>query len=340
MKGLRNTNTLFIGLLLALPILFAFNLSVGSVDISFPELWLSIKGEALKPSHDLIFFQSRLPKALTALICGASLSVSGLLMQSLFRNPLAGPYILGISSGAGLGVALVVMGAGVLGLSLATSVTIPLAAVLGSLLVLLILFLVSLRLKDVMTLLILGIMLGSIATAIVGIIQYFTTDFQLKSFLIWTLGSIEGLAYKELLILSLINGIALLGAFLLNKPLNAFLLGEDYAKSLGISIKSSRLLIILISGILAGLITAYCGPIGFVGIIVPHLCRLLFKSSNHRILIPASILMGAEILLLSDLLAQLPGNGIKLPINSVTSIIGIPIILWIIFKKRSISKSF
>jgi iron complex transport system permease protein len=261
-------------------------------------------------------------------------------MQSLFRNPLAGPYILGISSGAGLGVALVVMGAGVLGLSLATSVTIPLAAVLGSLLVLLILFLVSLRLKDVMTLLILGIMLGSIATAIVGIIQYFTTDFQLKSFLIWTLGSIEGLAYKELLILSLINGIALLAAFLLNKPLNAFLLGEDYAKSLGISIKSSRLLIILISGILAGLITAYCGPIGFVGIIVPHLCRLLFKSSNHRILIPASILMGAEILLLSDLLAQLPGNGIKLPINSVTSIIGIPIILWIIFKKRSISKSF
>jgi iron complex transport system permease protein len=340
MGGFRNTNTLFIGLLLALPILFAFNLSVGSVDISFSELWLSIKGEAVKPSHDLILFQSRIPKALTALICGASLSVSGLLMQSLFRNPLAGPYILGISSGAGLGVALVVMGAGVLGLSLATSVTIPLAAVLGSLLVLLILFLVSLRLKDVMTLLILGIMLGSIATAIVGIIQYFTTDFQLKSFLIWTLGSIEGLAYKELLILSLINGIALLAAFLLNKPLNAFLLGEDYAKSLGISIKSSRLLIILISGILAGLITAYCGPIGFVGIIVPHLCRLLFKSSNHRILIPASILMGAEILLLSDLLAQLPGNGIKLPINSVTSIIGIPIILWIIFKKRSISKSF
>lgn len=340
MGGLRNTNLLFLGLLVALPILFVLNISVGSVDISFLDLWLSLKGEAVKPSHDLILFKSRFPKALTALICGASLSVSGLLMQSLFRNPLAGPYILGISSGAGLGVALVVMGAGVLGLSLATSVTIPLAAVLGSLLVLLILFLVSLRLKDVMTLLILGIMLGSIATAIVGIIQYFTTDFQLKSFLIWTLGSIEGLAYKELLILSMINGIALLGAFLLNKPLNAFLLGEDYAKSLGISIKSSRLLIILISGILAGLITAYCGPIGFVGIIVPHLCRLLFKSSNHRILIPASILMGAEILLLSDLLAQLPGNGIKLPINSVTSIIGIPIILWIIFKKRSISKSF
>lgn len=340
MGSMRNTSALFLCLLLALPILFMLNLSVGSVDISFTELWLSLKGEATKQSHDLILFQSRLPKALTALICGASLSVSGLLMQSLFRNPLAGPYILGISSGAGLGVALVVMGAGAFGLTLAASFTIPLAAVLGSLLVLLILFLVSLRLKDVMTLLILGIMLGSIATAIVGIIQYFTTDFQLKSFLIWTLGSIEGLAYKELLILSVINGIALLGSFLLNKPLNALLLGEDYAKSLGIPIKSSRLLIILISGILAGLITAYCGPIGFVGIIVPHLCRLLFKSSNHRILIPASILMGAEILLLSDLLAQLPGSGIKLPINSVTSIIGIPIILWIIFKKRSISKSF
>lgn len=340
MGGLRNTNTLFLGLLLSFPILFILNISVGSVDISFSELWLSLKGEAVKPSHDLILFQSRFPKALTALICGASLSVSGLLMQSLFRNPLAGPYILGISSGAGLGVALVVMGAGVFGLSLAASFTIPLAAVLGSLLVLLILFLVSLRLKDVMTLLILGIMLGSIATAIVGIIQYFTTDFQLKSFLIWTLGSIEGLAYNELIMLSVINGVALLVAFLLNKPLNALLLGEDYAKSLGIPIKSSRLLIILISGVLAGLITAYCGPIGFVGIIVPHLCRLLFKSSNHRILIPASILMGAEILLLSDLLAQLPGGGIKLPINSVTSIIGIPIILWIIFKKRSISKSF
>lgn len=340
MGSLRKTNTLFIGLLLALPLLFVFNLTVGSVDISFSELWLSLKGEAVKPSHKLILFQSRIPKALTAIICGASLSVSGLLMQSLFRNPLAGPYILGISSGAGLGVALVVMGAGVFGLSLTTSFTIPFAAVMGSLLVLFILFLVSLRLKDVMTLLILGIMLGSIATAFVGIIQYFTTDFQLKSFLIWTLGSIEGLAYDELLILAIINGAALVIAFLLNKPLNAFLLGEDYAKSLGIPIKSSRLLIILISGILAGLITAYCGPIGFVGIIVPHLCRLMLKSSNHRLLIPASILLGAELLLLSDLLAQLPGNGIKLPINSVTSIIGIPIILWIIFKKRSISKSF
>lgn len=340
MSGRRKTNALFLLLLLALPLLFALNLSVGSVDISIADLFLVLKGEATKSSHELIFFQSRLPKAYTALICGASLSVSGLLMQSLFRNPLAGPYILGISSGAGLGVALVVMGATFFGISLSASFTIPLAAVLGALLILFILFLVSLRLKDVMTLLILGIMLGSIATAIVGIIQYFTTDFQLKSFLIWTLGSLEGLSYAELKLLSAINGLALIVAFLLNKPLNAFLLGEDYAKSMGIAVKSSRLLIILISGILAGLITAYCGPIGFVGIIVPHLCRLLFKSSNHRILIPAAVLMGAELLLLSDVLAQLPGNGVKLPINSVSSIIGIPIILWIIFKKRSISKSF
>jgi len=337
----NNTQKLvFLVLLALLPLMFLLNLMVGSVSIGMVDLWKTIMGASESEAYHLIFWESRLPKAITAMLCGAALSVSGLLMQTLFRNPLAGPYILGVSSGAGLGVAILVMGVGVFGITLSSSISIPLASIIGSILVLLILFMVSLRLKDVMTLLILGIMIGAIATAIVGIIQYFTTDFQLKSFLIWTLGSLEGLSYGELVFLSSIIVVGLLLALLINKPLNALLLGDNYAKSLGVNLKQYRLLIILLSGLLAGAITAYCGPIGFVGIIVPHLCRLLLKSSDHKLLIPAAVILGAEVLLLSDVLSNLPADNIQLPINSITSLIGVPIILWIIFNRQSISKSF
>ncbi len=330
----------FYALLVCLGLLFALNLGFGSASIGFGHSLKILLSGAGSETEQLIIFQSRLPKAITAILCGAALSVSGLLMQTLFRNPLAGPYILGISSGAGLGVAFLIMGATVLGVSVSTGISISVAAIIGAVGILLILLWVSLRLNDVMSLLILGVMIGAIATAIIGMLQYFSTDFELKAFLLWTMGSLEGLNYQEV---SLVAGVCLLlilWAFVKSKPINAFLLGEDYAQSIGVSTLGLRITLILISGGLAGVITAFCGPIGFVGIVVPHLARMLLKTTNHLKLIPACMLIGASILLLSDLLSQIPGNGLLLPINSITSLIGIPIIIWIIFKKRKLSSGF
>ncbi len=334
-------SVLFLILVLSLPILFILDILNGSVNIPFSEFLNAFQGIEIGRAHEIIIFESRIPKALTAIVCGASLAISGLLMQTLFRNPLAGPYILGVSSGAGLGVAIAVMGAGAIGISIInSSIALPLASMLGSLGILLVLFLVSLKVKDIMTLLILGIMIGSIAIAFIGIIQYFTSDAQLKSFLIWTLGSLEGVSYASLSKMGSVLLVCAVLAFSLIKSLNAILLGEQYAKSLGIALVKSRLLIILIAGSLAGMVTAYCGPIGFIGIIIPHLCRLLFQTANHKILIPSSMILGASLLLFSDLIAHFPSGGISIPINSITSIIGIPIIIWIIFNKRSVSSSF
>lgn len=321
-------------------ILFVLDLVIGSANLSLQNVWSVLSGGGAEKSHEIIVLQSRLPKAITAILCGASLSVSGLIMQTLFRNPLAGPYILGISSGAGLGVAILILGAGVLGLQFATSAGIVSAAMLGAIGVLIILFFVSLRVRDVMSLLILGIMIGSIATAIIGLMQYFSHDYQLKAFLIWTMGSLEGLSYSQLSVGCGLAFLLLIGAALLGKPMNAFLLGEEYAQSLGVNILVLRFFMILISGGLAGMITAFCGPIGFIGIIVPHLARLWLQTTNHLLLIPSSIIMGSCILLASDIISHLPADGISLPINSITSLIGIPIIIWIIFRKRSISSSF
>jgi len=330
----------FLLMLIGLIVLFIVDILVGSVSIPFSTFFSLINGEEVEPALKLIILESRLPKALTAILCGASLSLAGLLMQTLFRNPLAGPYILGISSGAGLGVAILVMGAGLVGISVSSTFGLSIAALLGAIAILFILFLVSLKVKDVMTLLIFGVMIGSIATAIIGIIQYLTTDYQLKSFLLWTMGSLSSLSGEELKIMLSILIIALITALAKAKSLNSILVGEDFASSLGINIRSSRLVVILISGALAGIVTAFCGPIGFVGIVIPHLCRLLFKSTNHFILIPTSVLLGANVLLLSDIISHLPTNGMSLPINSITSIIGIPIIIWMVFGKKSISKSF
>lgn len=327
-------------LIFFLPLLLVLDVLLGSASIPFQEFVLLLKGETINRSNEIIILHSRLPKALTAILAGGSISLSGLMMQTLFRNPLAGPYLLGVSSGAGLGVAILVMGAGLFGLQFAFGWTLTLAALLGSVGILLLLFLVSLKVKDIMTLLIVGIMVGAIATAIIGILQYFSSDAQLKSFLIWTLGSLEGLKVEELGILSFsllfLSGIALL----INKQLNLLLLGESYAKSLGVNLVRTRLLVIFISGALAGLITAYCGPIGFVGIVVPHICRLWFKTASHLTLIPSTVLLGANVLLLSDIISHLPANGVSLPINSVTAILGIPIILWLMLSSQKISKSF
>jgi iron complex transport system permease protein len=331
---------IFTLLIIALILLAVADVLIGSVSIPLEDFMNLLKGEENSEVFNFIVLQSRIPKALTAVLCGASLSLAGLLMQTLFRNPLAGPYLLGISSGAGLGVALLVMGAGVIGISLSSQLSFNAAAIGGSLAMMTILFVVSFKVKDIMTLLIFGVMMGSIATAIIGLIQFFTSAFQLKSFIIWTLGSLSAVSYGELAFLSVVLVSSSLFMIAQYKGLNAILIGEDFAKMLGIKILSIRLSIIIVTGILAGLITAFCGPIGFVGIIIPHLARLVLKSNDHLLLIPVCLLLGANVLLLSDILAHLPADGTSLPINSITSIIGIPIILWIIFGNKNLSQTF
>ncbi|MBD98739.1 MAG: iron ABC transporter [Verrucomicrobia bacterium] len=323
-----------------MPLLFMVDLLVGSADISLNEIWLILNGDSVNEANSIILLEARLPKAIIAVLAGIALSISGLLMQNLFQNPLAGPYILGISSGAGLGVAVLIMGATFLGFSIGVSWSITLAAMLGSILVLLVLFLLSTRIKDIMTLLILGVMIGAIATALIGILQFFSTEIQLKSFMLWTLGSLENVTNDELPLIVIVVSVATVLVFISSKSMNALLLGEEYAKSIGVSIVRNRLLIILSSGCLAGVITAYCGPIGFIGIVVPHLCRLWFQTTDHLKLIPAVMLMGASVLLLSDVVSTLPLEHVKLPINSITALLGIPIILWIILNRRTISSGF
>lgn len=329
----------FTFLTLLLVLLFVLDILIGAVKIPISEFVAYLHGDDISISSSIIISDFRIPKAFTAILCGSSLALSGLLMQTLFRNPLAGPYILGISSGAGLGVALLVMGAGVIGIGVLSSLSLSLGALLGAILVLLVLFLVSLKVSDIMTLLIFGVMIGSIATAIISLIQFYTNDFQLKSFIIWTMGSLAAVKTSELLVLFSVLSVGSLLCFTQAKGLNALLIGSDFAKNLGISTKSLKIIILLISGSLAGLCTAFCGPIGFVGIVIPHFSRLLFKTNNHFIIIPASLLLGANILLLSDIISNIPSNGLQLPINSITSILGVPFILWIVFSKKMISKT-
>ena len=290
----------------------------------------------------VIILESRLPKAITAILCGAALSVSGLQLQTLFRNPLAGPYILGISSGAGLGVAIFIMGLSFLGLSissigLSTNYGILISSILGSFCVLAILLSIINRLRDIMTVLILGIMIGSVITAIIGVIQYFSNDAQLKSFIMWTMGDLSSVTNSQIPLLASVVIIGLVLSFFVSKNLNAYLLGEEYATSLGVNIKKSRILIIVITSVLTGSITAYCGPIGFIGIVIPHLARMISNSSDHKVLIPLSVLLGINVLLIADIISQLPGFEQSLPVNSITSLIGIPFIIWIIFKNKKIT---
>ncbi|MEA3316709.1 MAG: iron ABC transporter permease, partial [Bacteroidota bacterium] len=281
------------------------------------------------------------PKALTALAAGVGLSISGLQMQTVFKNPLAGPYVLGISAGASLGVAILLLGFS--GIFIATSFSvinnwlIVIAAWIGSGLILFIILAVSMRVKDIMTILILGIMFGSATTAIVSILQYFSNESQLKAFIVWTMGSLGGVSQSQLSVLlpSVLVGVIIVS--LLSKVLNAMLMGENYAKSLGLNIKLARFLIFLSTSLLAGSITAFCGPIGFIGIAVPHIARMVFKTANHNTLIPATILFGAALLLLSDIISQLPGSDNILPINSITALVGIPVVIWIIIKNQRIA---
>lgn len=279
-----------------------------------------------------------MPKAITAVLVGMGLSISGLLMQTLFRNPLAGPYVLGLSSGASLGVAIVILGAALMPPFLATflvsSYGIVLASSLGSFAVLLAVLTVSHRLRDTMAILIVGLMFGSLTSAIVGTLTYFSTAEQLQKFTFWSLGNLGNLSWTAISILSSCVLIGLVLSLISVKPLNSLLLGENYAKSLGMNYKKARLIIIFATSILAGSITAFAGPVAFIGLAVPHIAKLVFQTSNHTILFWGTILFGALIMLICDSISQLPGSDITLPINAVTSIFGAPIVIWLLIRKR------
>ncbi len=328
---------LLLGVLFVL--FFIADLLLGSIIIPVKQVLLALfsSPESSGTFHTIIS-EFRLPKALTAVFTGAALSLSGLQMQTVFRNPLAGPYVLGISAGASLGVALFVMGfSSVLAFgifSVTGAWSLALVAWAGSFLVMLLVLYVSSRVNDIMTLLILGILFTSAVAAIVSILQYFSNESMLKAFVIWTMGSLGSVTKSQLAVLAPAVGAGILLALLKIKDLNAFLLGEDYARSLGVSIKTSRVVIFLSTSLLAGTITAFCGPIGFIGIAVPHICRVLFKTANHLILVPAVIITGSIVMLFSDIVSQLPGMQTTLPINSVTALIGIPVIIWMIVKNR------
>ncbi len=322
-------------------LLFWIDLAVGSAEISFPHAIKLLLGPDQDTSEWYTIHLFRFPRVLTALIAGIALSVSGLQMQTVFRNPLAGPYVLGISSGASLGVAMVVIGfkgyfSGNL-FSLSGNWLLILAAWLGAAFVLIVIMFVSLRVRDIMTILILGIMFGSGISAIISILQYFSNESALKAFVIWTMGSVSNVSGKQLyvLIAGVIPGL-IISLFTL-KSSNAILLGENYARTLGINIYAYRSLIFISTSILTGTITSFCGPIGFIGIAVPHICRMVLKTSNQGTLFLASIFAGASIMLLSDIISQMPGSETMLPVNAVTSLVGIPIVIWIILHKK---KSF
>lgn len=329
----------FVLLALALLCALLLNISSGSVSIPFLDVVSLLWGKTPEiVSWEYIVWEYRVPKAFTSILVGAGLSLSGLLMQTLFRNPLAGPFVLGISSGASLGAALLLMGtsllAGYTAFGFLGDVSLAIAASVGSFLVLLVVMIVAQRVKDTMALLIIGLMFGSITSAIVSVLAYFSSAENLQRFIFWSFGSVGNLSMNQLLLL---GGIVLLGVMLSIssiKSLNAFLLGEHYAQSLGVSLNKSRLIIIIATGVLAGGITAFAGPIAFVGLAVPHLTRQIFDTMEHKVLIPAVMLYGAILMLLCDTLAQLPNSASVLPINAITSLVGAPVVIWLLVRKR------
>ena len=326
MKDTTKNIGIISGLVLLLAVLFLSDLCFGSIHISLSELLGKTDGVDRQILLDL-----RLPRAITAVIAGAALSVSGLMMQTLFRNPLAGPYILGVSSGATLGVGILVLCGSLIGFAAGNMLTVV-AAIIGATAVLLLVLAISYRIESQVSLLIIGMMFGSIAGALVNVMQNFANPDALKLFIVWSLGSLSSVTWGEMPFLLPLFAVGLLMALLLIKPLNGLLLGENYARGLGIHVQQLRFLLVLSTGLLAGGVTAFCGPIAFVGVAVPHLARGLFRTSNHRITMPACCLIGADLLLLCDLLAN--QFTYPLPISTLSALAGAPIIIWIICKKR------
>lgn len=331
----RRTAILFTVLSLLTAALFTADLLIGSVAVALRDIWAALTGGSCDPAVRDIILKIRLLKAVTALFAGAALAASGLQMQTLFRNPLAGPYVLGISSGAGLGVALFLLGAPLLGVSahsFVQSLGIAGAAWLGAALVLLIVMAVSRRIKDIMVILILGMMFGSGVSSMVEILQYLSSEAALKSFVIWTMGSLGDVTGGNLVLMLPVITAGLVLSVAVIKPLNLLLLGENYARTMGLNVQRTRTLLFLSTVLLAGTVTAFCGPVGFIGLAVPHLARMLFASADHRVLMPASMLSGAALLLVCDLISK----SLALPINTVTALMGIPVVIVVVVRNRNL----
>ena len=343
-------------------LLFLLNLLLGSVHIPFGKIWELLWGTGAASNPDTmsnqeviwsnILWKSRVPQALTALVAGAGLSVSGLQMQTVFRNPLAGPSILGINTGASLGVALVMLlgggsitaevfsisgamgGVALSRLGYMGEVALSVAAIIGALSVMALIVYVSQKVKGNVTLLIIGVMIGYVASAVIGVLKYFSVEEDIRAYVIWGLGSFARVSGDQMLLFVCIMAVLLPLSFLLIKTMNLLLLGDGYARNLGLNIKRARLLVISCSGVLVAIVTAYCGPIMFIGLAVPHLCRAIFHTSDHRILMPATLLVGAALALVCNLIARMPGFEGALPVNSVTALVGAPVVASVLFRKR------
>lgn len=328
-------------LMVSIVLFFALNIMLGSVHIPAETVVNILFNMADEPEiMTNIILKSRIPQALTAMMAGAGLAVSGLLMQTVFRNPLAGPSVLGISSGASLGVAFVVLLSGSIGgmalskLGVIGEVTVTVAAIIGALLVMALIAYVSQKVRGNVTLLIIGVMIGYIANAVIGVLKFFSVEEDIRAYVIWGLGSFARVSGGQTMVFVTLMLIALPLSFLLVKTLNLLLLGDSYARNLGLDVTRARLIVIAYSGVLVALVTAYCGPIVFLGLAVPHLCRGIFRTSNQAVLLPSSLLAGASLALLCNIIARLPGFEGALPVNSVTALVGAPVVMWVLFNKR------
>ncbi|MBC7863855.1 MAG: iron ABC transporter permease [Bacteroidia bacterium] len=330
----------FILLILILIVLFVQSLCSGTADIGFFKVLNVLRNNESNNAYIQIVFEHRFPKAIAAVLCGVSLSVCGLMMQTLFRNPLAGPDVLGINSGSSLFVAFFITGSSALGMgtqSILYNGGLTFFAAAGSLLTLLLILAISLRIKNNITLLLTGIMLGYIYGALQSMFEYFANPVQLKSFVLWGMGSISNVTLDHLKVFVPVCLIGFILSLLLVKPLNLFLLGDNYAKTSGLNIKATKWKIIILTGVLSGISTAFCGPIAFIGLAVPHLARIIFKTNNHKIILPASALIGAITLLFCDIAGNLAPGNLFIPINVTTSLIGAPIVIWLLFKNKNLS---
>lgn len=336
---MKNTKPyLLVALGILLVLLFVLDILFGSISMSISEALNALMGKGTEASVQIVQ-QIRLPKAITAVLAGMALSVCGILLQTLFRNPLAGPYVLGVNSGANLGVALVMLSSGFFGFEMSNffaDLGVVSAAVIGSLAVLFLVMAVAKKVKNNTGLLLAGIMLGQMIASFQSLLEYFSSAESLKGFIMWNMASIGSTTLSDLSLFAPLTIIICFLTLFLIKKLDVILLGENYASSLGINVKQTRFIIILITGVLSGIVTAFCGPIAFIGIAVPHLSRLFFKTSLHRYVVPASMLLGPSIMLLCDIICQLPVNGVLLPLNVITSLIGAPVILYLLLKNKNV----
>ncbi len=318
-------------------LLFVVDLMIGDMDISLSQIWGAITGSETDPMVRDIVLKIRLTRTFVAVVVGAALTVAGLEMQTIFRNPLAEPYLLGVSAGAGLGVSLFLLGSSLFGgvmVGLGMSLGIAGAAWVGSMVVMMVMMAVSHRMKDIMVILVLGMMLGSAISSVVMILQYLSTESALKAFVIWTMGSLGDITNTQLMTMAVAVVIGLLISIALVKPLNMLLLGEYYARTMGLKVTRTRSLIFISTTLLAGSVTAFCGPIGFVGLAVPHVARMVFRTADHRVLIPASIVLGVDVMLACDAVSKI----FLLPINAITALVGIPIVVVVVMRNRGIGE--